>query len=43
MLRIHQMFISMVKDVKFPTDHLFLDIQNDREAYFDHPAKIQTG
>lgn len=42
-LRVHQEFVSMVKDAKFPTDYLFSNIENDHEVGDGLPAKTQIG
>lgn len=42
-LRVHQTFVSMVKGVKFPTDHLISSIESDHADGGGHPAKTQTG
>lgn len=42
-LRIHQAFVSMVKGVKFPTDHLVSDIENGHVDGGSHLAKTQIG
>ena len=42
-LRLHRTFVSMVKGVKFPTDHLISSTENGREGDDGRPAKTQIG